>query len=80
MLRNNGSFSYYSYWCYEGARWPASAGSGDTGGGEVGSTSPLELGVLFLPSPPTRTQLHIDSTSEVRSHFKYEGRHYEAGL
>jgi hypothetical protein len=65
MLRNNGSFLYYYYWCYGRACWPPSAGSGDTGGGEVSSTSPLELGVLVVPSPPTRTQLNIDSTSEV---------------
>jgi hypothetical protein len=39
------------------------------GGGEVSGTLPLELGVLVLSSPPIRTQLHIDSTSEVRSHF-----------
>jgi hypothetical protein len=43
----------------------ASAGFGDTGGGEVGGTPPLEFGVLVLPSPPTRTQLYIDLTSEV---------------
>jgi hypothetical protein len=36
-------------------------------GGEIGGTSPLELGVLVLPSPPTRIQLHM-------------GQHYEAGL
>jgi hypothetical protein len=34
-------------------------------GGEVGGTPPLEFGVLVLPSPPTRAQLYIDSTSEV---------------
>jgi hypothetical protein len=55
MLKNNRSFLNYSYWCYGGARWPPSAGSGDTGGGEVGGTSPLETGVLVLPTPPTRT-------------------------
>ena len=57
MLRDNGGDSYDSYWCYER--------SGDSGGGEVGGTPPLESGVLVLPSPPTRTQLQIDSTSEV---------------
>jgi hypothetical protein len=65
MLRENGSDLYDSYWCHGGARWPPSAGSGDTGGGEVGGTPPLELEVLVLPSPSTRTQLHTDSTSEV---------------
>ena len=65
MLRDNGSDSYDSYWCYGGAHWPPSVGSGDTGGGKVGGTSPLESGVLVLPSPPTRAQLHNDSTSEV---------------
>ena len=29
MLKNNESFSYYSYWCYGGARWPPSDGSGE---------------------------------------------------
>ena len=62
MLRNNGSFSYYSYWCYGGARWPPSTRSVDTGEGEVGGTSLLEFGVLVLTSPPTRTQVHTDST------------------
>jgi hypothetical protein len=65
MLRDNGSYSHNSHWCYGGARWPPSAGSSETGGGEVGGASPLELGVLVLPSPSTRTQLHTDSTSEV---------------
>ena len=64
MLRDNRSDLYSSYWCYGGARWPPSAGSGDKGGCEVGGTPPLEFG-LVLPSPPTRTQLHIDLTSEV---------------
>ena len=64
MLRYNGSDSYDSYWCYGGASRPPSAGSSDSGGGEVSGTPPLEPGVLVLPSPP-RTQLHIDSTSEV---------------
>ena len=64
MVRDNGSDSYGSYWCYGGASRPPSAGSGDSGGGEVGGTPPLESGVLFLPSPPTGTQLHINSTSD----------------
>ena len=34
-------------------------------GGEVGSTLPLELEVLVLPSPPIRIQMHIDLTSEI---------------
>ena len=52
MLRNNGSVSYYC-WCYGGACRPPSAGSGDTGRGEVGGTSPMELGVFgptFIPN------------------------------
>jgi hypothetical protein len=65
MLRDNRSDSHNSHWCYGGARWPPSAGSSDTGGGKVSGASPLELGVLVLPSPSTRTQLHIDSISEV---------------
>ena len=65
MLRDNGSDSYDSYWCYEDARWPPSTGSGDRGGGKVGSTQPLEFGVLVLTSPPTRTQLYNDLTSGV---------------
>ena len=64
MLRDNGSDSYDSNWCYGGGSRPPSAGSGDSGGDEVGGTPPLESGVLVLPSPTTRTQLHIDSTSE----------------
>jgi len=55
MLRDNGSDSYDSYWCDGGAHWPPSAGTGDPEEGEVGGTSPLEFGVLVLPSPPTRT-------------------------
>jgi hypothetical protein len=65
MLRGKRSDLYNSHWCYGGARWPPSAGSSDTGGGEVGGASPLEFGVLVLPSPSTRTQLHTDSASEV---------------
>jgi len=64
MLRDNGSDLYDSYWCYGGTHWPPSAGSTDIGGGEVGGTSPLEFGVLVLPSLQSRTQLHIDATSE----------------
>jgi len=55
MLMYNGSDWYDSYWCYGGTRWPPSAGSSDTEGGEVGSTSPLEFGVLVLTSPQSRT-------------------------
>jgi hypothetical protein len=51
MLRDNGSDSYDSYWCCGGAHWSPSADSGDTGGGKVGSTPPLEFGVLVLTSP-----------------------------
>jgi len=65
MLRDNGSDLNDFYWCYGGAHCPPSTGSDDTEEGEVGSTLPLEFGVLILPSPPTRTQLHIDSTLEV---------------
>jgi len=54
MLRDNGSDSYDSYWCYGGACWPPSAGSADEGRGKVGGTSPLEFGVLVLPSPPNK--------------------------
>ena len=54
MLRDNGSDLYDSYWCNGGAPWPHPAGAGDPGGGEVGGTSPLELGVLVLPSPPNK--------------------------
>ena len=66
MLRDNRSVSYDSYWCYGGARWPPSAGSGDIGGGgEIGGASPLESGVMVLPSHPTRTQLPTESALEV---------------
>ena len=65
MLTDNGSDLYDSYWCYGGTCWPPSAESSDTEGGEVGGTSPLEFGVLVLPSRPTRAQLHIDVTLEV---------------
>jgi len=64
MVRNNGSDSYGSYWCYGDIHWPPSAGSSDTGGGEVGGTLPLEFGVLDLPSP-SQGPLHIDATSVV---------------
>ena len=30
MLRDNGSDSYHSYWCYEGTHWPAFVGSGNS--------------------------------------------------
>jgi hypothetical protein len=50
MLRDDGSDSYKSYWCYGGARWPPFAGSGDKVGGEIGGTLHLEIGVLVLPS------------------------------
>ena len=69
MLSDKGSDSYDSYWCYGGARSPPSAGSGGTGGGEVGGTSPLVFGVLVLPSTSARAQLYTDSTSEDWSHF-----------
>ena len=49
MLSDNGSDSCDSYWCHGGNRWPLSAGSGDSGRGEVGGTSPLVFGVLVLP-------------------------------
>jgi len=51
MLRDNGSDSFDSNWCYGGTDWPPSAGSSDTVESEVGGTSPLEFGVLVLPSP-----------------------------
>jgi len=65
MLRDNGSDMQDSYWCYGGAHWTSSAGTDDTAGVEVDGTLSLEFGVLILPSPPTRTQLYIDSTSDV---------------
>jgi hypothetical protein len=42
----------HSYWCYGGACWPSSAGSGDTGRGEVGGTLPLKLGGVGLTFTP----------------------------
>jgi len=51
MVRNKGSNSYDSYWCYGGIHWPPSTGSSDRGGGKVGGTLSLEFGVLVLPSP-----------------------------
>jgi len=54
MLRDNGSDSYNSCWCYGGTRWPFSAGSADKWTGKVGGTSPLEFGMLVLPSPPNK--------------------------
>jgi len=54
MLRDNGSNLQDSYWCDRGAHWPQPIGAGDPGGGEVGGTSPLELVVLVLPSPPNK--------------------------
>jgi hypothetical protein len=56
---------YDTYQCYGGTYWSPSAGSTDTGVGKVGGTSPLEFGVLVLPSPQSRTELHTDATSEV---------------
>jgi hypothetical protein len=50
MLRDNGSDSHDSYWCYGGACRPPSAGPGDTGEGEVGGPPPLEFGVFVLLS------------------------------
>jgi len=55
LLRYNRSDSYDSHGCYEGACWPTPAKSGDTGRNEVGGPSPLEFGMLFLPSLPTWT-------------------------
>jgi hypothetical protein len=54
MLRDNGSNSYNSYWCHAGTCLPPCTGSNDTVGGEVNGTSPLEFGVLVLPSPQSR--------------------------
>jgi hypothetical protein len=54
ILRDNGSDSYDSYWCYGGTRWPPSIGSSDTGRGKISSTAPLKLGVLVLPSLQSR--------------------------
>jgi len=54
LLRDNRSDSYDSYWCDGGAYWPPPIGIGDPRGGEVGGTSPMELGVLVLPSPPNK--------------------------
>ena len=55
MLRDNGSDSYNSSWRHGGARWFSCTGFGDKEGGEVGGAPPLELEVLVLLSPPTRT-------------------------
>jgi len=55
MLRDDGSDSYDSYWCYGGTDCLPSVGSSDKGEGEVGGTSPLEFGVLVLLSPQSRT-------------------------
>jgi len=51
---DNGGDSYDSYCCYGGTRWPPSAGSSDTGGGEVGGTSPLEFGGVGLTVTPIK--------------------------
>ena len=55
MLTDNGSDAYDPYWCYRDTHWPISAGSSDIGGGKFGSTSPLDFGVLVLPSTQSRT-------------------------
>ena len=54
ILKDNGRFSYDSYWCDGCAHWHPPAGSGDPGRSVVGGTSPLEFGVLVLPSPPQK--------------------------
>ena len=54
MLRYNGSDLYHSYWCYGDTHWPPSAGSSETGRGEVSSTSSLEFGVLGLTFTPIK--------------------------
>jgi len=66
MIRGNGSDSHYFYWCYGGTHFPPSTGSGDSEWGTVSGTPLLESGMLFLPSPQSRTYA-VDAVSEVGS-------------
>jgi hypothetical protein len=52
LLRDNRSDMFDSYWCDGGTYWSRPIGIGDPRGDKVGGTSPMELGVLVLPSPP----------------------------
>jgi hypothetical protein len=50
MLRDNGSDSHDSYWCYGGACWPPSAGPGDRGKERSTAHRHCMFGVLVLLS------------------------------
>jgi len=54
MLRDNRSYPYHSYWCCGGTHWAPSTGSTNTMWGEISGASPLESGMLVLPSPQSR--------------------------
>ena len=80
MFRDNGSDSYDSYRCYGGTDWPPSARSSGTGEGEVGGTSPLDLGCWSYLHPNRGHGSILMRLRKSDPILNLGGRCYEASL